>query len=223
VNPFEFEDTRPSIDNHDVLDDLRRVARETRADTVTVRLYNERGRFSHSLVKSRFGSWNSALRSAGLTSKHIRNITDEELWNNIREVWMRLGHQPRSAQMRPPISKLTRAPYVRRFGSWLQAMREFAVAHKDWNVDEETIRPTQPRSAETPRAPSLRLRFLIMKRDGFRCRSCGRSPATTSGLELHIDHIAPWSKGGSTTESNLQTLCNYCNLGKSDISAAADV
>jgi len=70
---------------------------------------------------------------------------------------------------------------------------------------------------KTTRDINLRLRFLIMKRDNFKCCICGRSPATTPNLELHIDHIKPWSKGGETVPENLQTLCSDCNLGKSDI------
>jgi 5-methylcytosine-specific restriction endonuclease McrA len=35
-----------------------------------------------------------------------------------------------------------------------------------------------------------------------------------TGVELHVDHVTPWSKGGETTLANLQTLCNKCNLGK---------
>ncbi|HHU54525.1 MAG TPA: HNH endonuclease [Mollicutes bacterium] len=30
------------------------------------------------------------------------------------------------------------------------------------------------------------------------------------------DHIKPVSKGGKTQEGNLQTLCERCNLGKSN-------
>ena len=51
-------------------------------------------------------------------------------------------------------------------------------------------------------------------RDGFACKSCGRSPSKELGTELHIDHIIPWSKGGETVETNLQTKCQQCNLGK---------
>lgn len=58
------------------------------------------------------------------------------------------------------------------------------------------------------------LRYDIMKRDGFRCRICGASQA--QGAALHVDHIVPVSKGGKTIESNLRTLCDMCNLGKSD-------
>ncbi|MCL5047269.1 MAG: HNH endonuclease [Firmicutes bacterium] len=58
------------------------------------------------------------------------------------------------------------------------------------------------------------LRYKIIKRDGKRCRHCGRSPQ--DGITLHVDHIVPISKGGKTVENNLQTLCADCNLGKSD-------
>ena len=67
-----------------------------------------------------------------------------------------------------------------------------------------------------PRIPSLRLRFRVLARDGFRCRVCGRSPAVEAGVLLHVDHIIAWSAGGSSTLDNLQTLCDRCNLGKAD-------
>ena len=41
------------------------------------------------------------------------------------------------------------------------------------------------------------------------------SPAKDPGVELHVDHIFPWSKGGETVLENLQTLCSRCNGGKS--------
>ena len=68
----------------------------------------------------------------------------------------------------------------------------------------------------TARKISDKLRYQVLKRDGFKCCACGASPAKDSSVELHIDHIIPWSKGGETTIDNLQTLCSRCNLGKSD-------
>lgn len=58
------------------------------------------------------------------------------------------------------------------------------------------------------------LRYDILKRDGFRCVICGRS--ADDGIKLHVDHILPVSKGGKTVPNNLRTLCDSCNLGKSD-------
>ena len=60
---------------------------------------------------------------------------------------------------------------------------------------------------------SNRMRFSIYKRDGYRCRICGRSGAFN---DLEIDHIRPIAKGGKTTYDNLQTLCRRCNKRKGD-------
>jgi 5-methylcytosine-specific restriction endonuclease McrA len=79
-------------------------------------------------------------------------------------------------------------------------------------------------SAATPkpkrmrgRDPSLRVRWRVLKRDRFSCAACGASPAKDQAVELHVDHVFPWSKGGETTLENLQALCQRCNLGKADV------
>lgn len=69
---------------------------------------------------------------------------------------------------------------------------------------------------KTKRDPSMSLRFEVLKRDLFKCCACGASPAKDASVELHIDHIIPWTKGGETIAENLQTLCSKCNLGKRD-------
>lgn len=58
------------------------------------------------------------------------------------------------------------------------------------------------------------LRYDILKRDNFRCQICGS--CAQDGVKLHVDHVIPVSKGGKTVEENLRTLCDRCNMGKSD-------
>lgn len=58
------------------------------------------------------------------------------------------------------------------------------------------------------------LRQYIKERDHFTCRYCGASISKEPNLLLEIDHIVPVSKGGLTTEDNLQTLCWRCNRKK---------
>ena len=48
----------------------------------------------------------------------------------------------------------------------------------------------------------------------WRCVSCGRCAA--DGIILHVDHIIPRSKGGNNHIDNYQTLCDKCNIGKSN-------
>ena len=59
---------------------------------------------------------------------------------------------------------------------------------------------------------SAGLRYDILKRDGYKCKICGRG--AEDGVKLHVDHIVPIVKGGKTVPENLQTLCQDCNLGK---------
>ena len=79
-----------------------------------------------------------------------------------------------------------------------------------------TNRKTRINSKNKSRAISDKLRYTVLKRDNFKCCACGASPAKDPSVELHIDHIIPWSKGGETVIENLQTLCSRCNIGKSD-------
>lgn len=59
-----------------------------------------------------------------------------------------------------------------------------------------------------------KLRQKIKERDNFTCKYCGASVAQEPHLLLEIDHIVPISKGGLTSEDNLQTLCWRCNRSK---------
>ena len=71
----------------------------------------------------------------------------------------------------------------------------------------------QPKRSRVQLSP--RDREAVLMRDGYRCRHCGRNPRE-DGIKLHVDHIEPWSKGGTNDLENLQALCEECNLGKSD-------
>ncbi len=59
-----------------------------------------------------------------------------------------------------------------------------------------------------------KLREKIKQRDNYTCQKCGLSINDEKNLLLEIDHIIPISKGGMSTEENLQTLCWKCNRTK---------
>jgi 5-methylcytosine-specific restriction endonuclease McrA len=51
------------------------------------------------------------------------------------------------------------------------------------------------------------LRQLVLRRDGWRCQSCG----TMANLEVHHKQLR--SHSGEDSELNLVTLCTQCHTG----------
>lgn len=65
------------------------------------------------------------------------------------------------------------------------------------------------------------IRYNVLKRDNYSCQICGAT--AKDGAKLHVDHIIPVSKGGKTVMNNLQTLCERCNIGKSNKTENDDI
>jgi 5-methylcytosine-specific restriction endonuclease McrA len=221
-------DTTPD----DCLTDIKRVAALLGRDSVTVAEYREHGKYCDTLVDSRFGSWRMALERAGLrVSGHFHaKITDEQLFENLEHVWESLGRQPTRADFVKPLSRYSYAPYPRRFGTYRKALEAFVTAFESPEPNRpyhEAASPEQHGCVQsptltvtrhkTPRNVGWRMRFLVMRRDNFKCKICGCSPALRSGTILVVDHLIPWVDGGETVVENLQTLCEPCNGGKSDL------
>ncbi len=206
------------VDDSELLADLRRVAQSMYADTVPQKKYGALGTYDYSTLIRRFGSWNNALRAAGLTVSNEVGISDERLFDNILVLWQHYGRQPRRSELAKPPSTISQTPYNRRFGSWQSALQEFVnfANAAELQAPESKASTVTANGRKTGREPSLRLRWKVLQRDRFTCCKCGASPALAAGVELHVDHVIPWSKGGETVFENLQTLCSACNLGKSN-------
>lgn len=224
---YELEDFHRDTPLADLVADLKRAHDLAVKDGVrlTYRSYGDYGQYSAATITARFGSWNQGLASAGLAYNEVKNATEEELFLNLEGVWIALGRQPKTRDLKPPLSVITEGVYRKRFGGYRQALKAFLTWVQEREPDaitenhvadessaDSTERPRTNR--RTSRYISDRMRFRILMRDGFACQSCGASPQTQRGVELHVDHVIPWSKGGETVEENLQTKCQKCNLGK---------
>ena len=197
---------------------------------------------SDTRVRRRFGSWKAALEQAGLNTSNVpRRYSNEEYFENMLNVWTSHGRQPLYREMDEPPSTISSGAYEGRFGSWRKALEAFVarmnndeppeLSENSAIVTERTsgtqeieksgkAKPSKPTRSvqrvgpENRRGVGLALRYKVLRRDKFRCVNCGASPATELTCRLHIDHITPYSKGGRSVLENLQTLCEYCNLGK---------
>lgn len=218
---FKIETFHRNTSEDDLLNDLKEVsillAKEGIA--LTYRSYNDNGKYSSTTMSTRFGSWNLALKKAGLELSEEKNVSNNDLFLNLEKVWVSLGRQPVTRDLVKPLSKYNYQIYNDRFGSWRKALEKFVnyINEPDLESDviPEVIAPNIiVKKRRTSRNISDRMRFRILSRDGFTCQSCGSSPIKERGVELHVDHKIPWSKGGETVEENLEAKCKQCNLGK---------
>jgi len=212
-----------NITDDELIADLREVANKLQKETITHNEYDQLGgKFNSHIFGRRFGGWLNALEKAGLRKTRNYNISEEEAFRNLENIWIKLGRQPRREDLYAPLSKYSGAFYEYRFGTWSNALEKFvSYINKEENVSsEEAIKNVKIEPVakhRTSRTINWRLRFIVMRRDNFKCKSCGRSPVTDPKIVLHVDHVIPYANGGETVLENLQTLCSICNIGKSNI------
>ena len=240
-----YQRKKGKFNKEQLIDDLNHVASKLNKKWITGKEYTKYGIHNYKTILKYFDSWDKALSSSGLqtipiqTKKLFKRITDDELFENLKEIWIRLGKQPKDYQIAKPFSKYSIGTYERRFGGFRKALKSFieyvsSETRKDAEEspdkttefisskkteEEKTIeiKSVTAHRHKTKREVNWRWKFLVMKRDNFKCRYCGRSPATHQNIVLNIDHIKSWENGGETILENLQTLCSICNIGKSNL------
>jgi len=218
MNQFQYSPPKNQpVSTDDLVKDLQLVADKLKTEKLSQSLYVKFGKYDPSTITRRFGTWNKAVQQIGLKPGNINNYTDEQLFENILNIWQHKGKQPTRRDLDFKPSTITQSPYNRRFNSWSSAIKEFIEYANGKDISTINNESAEKSQKKTSRDPSLRLRFKVLKRDNFSCVQCGASPAKNIETILHVDHIKPWSKGGETEISNLQTLCQNCNLGKSNV------
>lgn len=211
---FNLKLRKRGILEQDLLSDLKLVAKKIGTETVAAMAYDEHGEFGKTTVLRKFGTWNKALSAAGLDLNNRLNISNEELFENLANVWQTLGRQPFGRDIsKSEVSKFSLGTYEKRFGSWNKALISFINYIESSNNE---IASEKIISRKTQRKINWRIRATVLIRDNCICKMCGASPSKDPSVTLHVDHIKPWSKGGETLIENLQTLCSMCNIGKSD-------
>jgi hypothetical protein len=134
----------------------------------------------------------------------MKRLENKVLERDLLKVARRLNARTLTAALYAKEGRFTIHPFLRAWGSWNEALLACGLAI----TKKDKIRRV--------RKIDMRMRYLVLKRDRYRCVLCGRSPAKDASVELHVDHIVPFSRGGLCRIENLQTLCEQCNFGKGD-------
>jgi hypothetical protein len=219
---YKLKEFNRDTPESELLNDLKKVSERLGTDRISSRQYDENGgKYSSGTVATRLGGWNKALEKAGLSLVQQREVSEQELFKNMEDLWINIGTQPVFRNIKPPLSKYSSHQYVTKFGTWRKALIAFVefinsdVEVAEENSIEETVQKIEPVIKHvTKRLPSERLKVQVLMRDGNICRLCG---ITVTGEDIHFDHIFPWSKGGETVLDNLQILCKKHNLAKGNL------
>jgi len=224
-----------------ILEELEKAAKYFNYIEFGRRDFDKIADISSSVVRKHFaGSWTTAL---DVLKKHLqqkgldlsprphapnRVYSDKDLFEEMERVWQKVGQRPSHTEWEMSEPKISYQCYKQRFGGWVNACNKFIeykmgaeILADDFILPEREDAKTLTKvntnyKQENSRNISLSVRLKVLNRDNFRCVFCGKSPATDIGTKLHLDHIKPFSKGGKSIIENLQTLCEECNLGKSD-------
>ena len=216
---YQLKEFNRNIPEDDLLTDLKNAANKLSKNSISSREYDDVGKYSSKTIIARFETWNNALIKVGLELVHQREVSNEDLFKNLEQVWINVGCQPVFRDMKKPNSKFSTHQYISRFGNWRNALEAFIEYINSDKVEDEEILIEQIAVEQiikhkTKRNPSDRLKVQVLMRDGNKCKLCG---ITVIGQEIHFDHIHPWSKGGETTLDNLQILCAPHNLAKGNV------
>jgi hypothetical protein len=233
---FRFERHRiDKILRERVIAQLLKVAEATQYHEFRQKDFEALADISRHPVIATFGSWPAALhelreilrlQGKDLKPRSRARIPDADLFQEMRRVWSALRHRPSRYEWESAFPKYSYETYKNRFGGWQSACLQFLehqMGEEIQLVEESpsSMNPSHTNDSDVPervirrRNVPLNLRLNVLKRDGFRCVLCGRSPAIEHGVVLHLDHVHPFSMGGESTADNLRTLCEACNLGKS--------
>lgn len=226
------------IPEQKILEELEKAAKHFNYIEFAWRDFDKIAGISANTVKKHFGSWKKGLSALKqhLQTKGLelaprpyapnRVFSDKALFQEMDRVWQKVGQRPSRTEWEMSEPKISYNTYKQRFGGWTSACLkfiEYKMGHQileDEPILLETTHAVKDKNIEykqeNSRNVSLSLRLQVLNRDNFRCVFCGKSPATDIGTKLHIDHIKPFSKGGTSVLENLQTLCEECNLGKSN-------
>jgi hypothetical protein len=212
----EIAPRKKVLSREEVIDAIRKFAESNIGNEVTKEEVALKLGVDLATISRRFGSWSKLLNEVGAKSTPLgRRYTEDECFENILSLWKKHGKQPTVSQLGLPPSSVGLKAYLTRWGSWRLALAAFvkkvnepdvpSTEYQNEIVTDFDLGPQEPTLILASRTIPLSLRYRILSRDRFRCVICGASPAKDLAVELHVDHIHPWSRGGKNVEENLRS------------------
>jgi hypothetical protein len=125
---------RSDIPNSELIDELHSVKKQL-GKTPGMREMDQHGRFDSTTYEAKFGTWNDALKAAGLNPILRSDIPEPELIDEIERLADELNRPPTRDEMEQR-GAFSGSIYARRFGTWTDGLLEAGLdPHKTLHPD----------------------------------------------------------------------------------------
>jgi len=200
------QDIREAI--RDLADQLDRVPTATEMEA--------HGRHSPKTAQRRFGTWNEALRAAGLEPNLEMNLSKERLLEEIRRLANELGHPPSTNDLKRD-GQLSHRAYFRQFEDWHSAIRAAGYEPRGWPSGPENPKWRGGKIEQYYGSDWDSQRLRALQRDQFRCQMPGceitrESHCEQFGMDLNVHHIIPARNFLQAEEPDYQAMNKLANL-----------
>ena len=128
-----------------ILQEIRRVARSIEPEPLTKKAFMREGKVSENKVRYHFGSWNEAVKAAGLKPNpsgipltSIPKIEETDLLDAIGELLLLVVPAPTESLMNSG-GRSSVQPYRKRWGSLGKAVQEYRLRHGEPLIDIDSV------------------------------------------------------------------------------------
>ncbi len=133
---FKLRQNNRDKSNLEIIDDLKKVAKELNQNHLTQDLYNKNGRFTSSLIKKRFATWNKGLELAELKAKKLMFIDDCDIIEDLKRIAILISPVQLTIESYDKYGKYSSSIVKKRFG-WNKALINAGLTiTKHQNINE---------------------------------------------------------------------------------------
>lgn len=187
-----------NVSENKLIKEIKRLAEEDRAPSR--RDMDHHGEFASSTYSREFGSWNEAIREAGLEINKLDKIPREKLLSEITRLADDLDSTPSIYEMNE-YGRYGYRAYRNEFGSWNNAVNEAGLdTNANYNISKKKLKnEIQSLADQLNRAPTEREMDKYGKFSGgayYRQFGSWNEAITESGLDPnqvrhpdHLDHL----------------------------------
>lgn len=134
----------------EIIERLRTYAKTSGVSFVSGRGFSKATGIAETTITNHFGSWKVFCERAQLAPRYQRSISRTELFENLDRIWQTPGRQPRSKEMKQPLSRISNSRYQKEFKKpWYDICLEFlswksgaSVAEIEQDAHALTVKPT---------------------------------------------------------------------------------